>query len=71
MTHMPPCAKNESLLSISDFVINNISLSRGKFNAQYKPATPVPTMTISAVFFMISPNNVDFFLLDILYTANE
>ena len=44
---MPPCAKNESLLSASDFVIIRIFLFFGSCNAAYNPEQPQPTIQIS------------------------
>ena len=44
-------ARKESLSSRSPFVIIRISMSSGRWRAVKHPATPVPTMMISYLFF--------------------
>ena len=52
-TQIPPCAKNESLFSASDFVNIRTFLSLGTCKAANNPLAPVPTITISASNFSI------------------
>ena len=59
---MPPWAKKESDSSARLFVIIQTFYVSGKFNAQNKPAAPVPTIITSYTVFIISPLQVSIIL---------